>query len=135
MLNESKKNMMNCDQVFAFYLRELALGLNSIYYSHKLLKFILFFRDCLNQYGWHKKSENDVKEHQAHQDYEYLLREKLASYDSVRSVNEFTAICNAEFAPEIANEFVTVFFDDHISGQLSRSEVIDLTQHLCHWLF
>jgi hypothetical protein len=50
-------------------------------------------------------------------------------------VSEFTHINNSEFAPEIANEFVTVFFDENTSGHLTRPEVIDLTQHICNWLF
>jgi hypothetical protein len=34
---------------------------------------------------------------------------------------------NAEFAPEIANEFVTIFFDENITGNLTRTDAIDFT--------
>ena len=63
------------------------------------------------------------------------MRERLETYEPLRSDSEYTSVNNAEFAPEIANEFVTVFFEEHIVGQLTRSDVIDLTQHLCNWLF
>lgn len=101
------------------------------------MKFVLMFRNCLNEYGWLKKAENEEKEFYGQSDYETRLKQKLASYDGLRSCNEFTAINNAEFAPEIANEFVTIYMDDERNnrGRLERSEIIDLTQHFCHWLF
>jgi predicted acyltransferase (DUF342 family) len=55
------------------------------------------------------------------------LREKLDSFESLKSQSDFTVINNAEFAPEIANEFVTIFYDDNIEGHLSRSDAIDFT--------
>ncbi len=134
-LAENKKNMMNCDQIFAIYLREFAQILNSDFYSKKFLKFIIFFRDCLNIYGWHKKAENEVKDFYGKTEYDTKLNEKVDSYHSLRSQSEFTVVNNAEFAPEIANEFVTVFFDENMAGQLTRTEAIEFTQHLCHWLF
>ena len=50
---------------------------------------------------------------------------------------DYTEMNNAEFAPEICNEFVTVYMETPGSnqGKISTSEIIDLTQHLCHWLF
>jgi len=100
-----------------------------------MLKFILCFRDCLNLYGWHKRAENEMKDWYGKSDYEYKVREKLDTYDPLKSQNEFTSINNAEFAPEIANEFVTIFFDENVQGHLTRADAIDLTQHLCNWLF
>ena len=52
-------------------------------------------------------------------------------------LHEFACINNAEVAPEICNEFVTVFLVErakHVE-ELERNEVIDLVRHLCHWLF
>ena len=51
--------------------------------------------------------------------------------------NSYTEINNCEFAPEISNEFVTVFLDDPINNRarLERPDAIDLTQHFCNWLF
>ena len=36
----------------------------------------------------------------------------MNSYEDVRNQYDFTAINNAEFAPEIANELVTVYIDE-----------------------
>ncbi len=87
----------------------------------------MFFRDCLNIYGWHKKAENEVKDYYGKTEYDSKLNDKVASYSSLRSQADFTVINNAEFAPEIANEFVTVFFDEHIAGSLTRTDAIDFT--------
>ena len=83
-LAENKKNMMNCDQIFAIYLREFAQILNSDFYSKKFLKFIVYFRDCLNVYGWHKKAENEVKDYYGKTEYDTKLNEKVDSYHSLR---------------------------------------------------
>lgn len=43
--------------------------------------------------------------------------------------SDYSAINNCEFAPEIANEFVTVFLDDPMNNRacLERADAIDLT--------
>jgi hypothetical protein len=61
-LAETKRNMMNCEQIFTLYLREFSQILNSTYYSKKFLRFVIFFRDCLNIYGWNKRAENEMKD-------------------------------------------------------------------------
>lgn len=77
-----------------------------------------------------------MREYYGQFDYERRLKDKLESFDMIRTQCEFTHVNNGEFAPEIANEFVTMFFDEHMCGlHLSRPEAIDLTQHLCNWLF
>ena len=49
----------------------------------------------------------------------------------------FSSINNCDFAPEVCNEFVTIYLDEpgHNKGEILRSEIIDLCQHFCHWLF
>lgn len=59
---ENKKNMLNCDQIFTLYVRECSAIVNETFYR-KLITFILLFRECLNIYGWHKRSEHEVKEY------------------------------------------------------------------------
>jgi len=110
-LAETKRNMMNCEQIFTLYLREYAQMLNSNFYSQKLLKFIIFFRDCLNIYGWQKRAENEMKDYNGKPDFEDKVRERISTYEPMKSNSEFTSINNAEFAPEIANEFVTIYYD------------------------
>lgn len=131
---ENKKNMLNCEQIFTLYLREFSYMINENFYR-KLLTFILLFRECLNIYGWQKRAEHEVREYYGQYDYERRLHDKLDSFDHYRAVCEYTHINNAEFAPEIANEFVTVFYDENTNGHLTRPEIIDLTQHICNWLF
>lgn len=70
------------------------------------------FRDCLNIHGWQKKAENECKEFYGKYDYERKVKEKLDSFDSLKQSHEFTSVNNAEFAPEICNEFVTIYVDE-----------------------
>lgn len=50
-MTEPRKNMLNCDELFAIYLRESSAMVNQNYYS-TMVQFLLMFRDCLNLYGW-----------------------------------------------------------------------------------
>ena len=52
-LHDLKKNMVNCEEVLALYLRECSIQVNAQYYT-KILTFVLMFRNCLNIYGWQK---------------------------------------------------------------------------------
>lgn len=125
-MSENKKNMLNCEQIFTLYLREFSYITNEMFYR-KLLIFIILFRECLNIYGWTKRAEYEVKEYYGQYDYERRLKEKLDNLNQFRAVCEFTLVNNAEFAPEIANEFVTVFYDENTSAHMTRPEAIDLT--------
>lgn len=44
--------------------------------------------------------------------YETKIKERLESYNSIKQFHEYTDINNAEFAPEICNEFVTIYMDE-----------------------
>lgn len=50
-MSEPKKNMLNCDELMAIYLRECSAQVNASYYE-TMVQFLLMFRDCLNMYGW-----------------------------------------------------------------------------------
>ena len=131
---ENKKNMLNCEQIFTLYLREFSAMANELYYQ-KMITFILLFRECLNIYGWQKRGEHEIREYYGQYEYDRKLQDKLASFEIMRVHSEYSQMNNGEFAPEVANEFVTIFYDQSSSGHLSRPEVIDFTQHLCTWLF
>ena len=48
---------------------------------------------------------------------------------------EYTAVCNADFAPLICNDFVTEFLDkEHGACQLERNDAVDLTRNFCFWI-
>lgn len=55
-LEEQTKNLMSIDEIMCVYLREISQKVNGKFYK-TLLKFIILFRECLNEYGWQKKSE------------------------------------------------------------------------------
>ena len=43
---------------------------------------------------------------------------------------------SAEHAPEICNEFVTLYMDQNKNlFDIAKPDQIDLTINLCHWLF
>ncbi|CDW73448.1 UNKNOWN [Stylonychia lemnae] len=134
---EGKKNMLNCEQIFTLYLREFSFITNPSYYTNTLLKFILMFRQCLNIYGWQKRAEYEIKQHYGTPEYHQKYQLKMQNFQQFGIHSDFTAINNCEFAPEIANEFVTVFLDDpgNNMARLERADGIDLTQHFCNWLF
>ena len=47
---------MACDDIFCMYLREVSKLVNENYYK-QCLRFILLYRECLNEYGWLKRRE------------------------------------------------------------------------------
>lgn len=59
MTQEDKDNML-CDEVFALYLRHVCKMVNESYYR-TVLRFVLLFRECLNEYGWLKRRDHYQK--------------------------------------------------------------------------
>ena len=48
---------------------------------------------------------------------------------------EYTAVCNADFAPLICNDFVSEFLEkEHGACQIDRADAIDLTRNFCFWI-
>ena len=47
---------MTCDEVFCMYLREVSKRVNENYYK-QCLRFILLYRECINESGWGKRRE------------------------------------------------------------------------------
>ena len=128
--------MLTAHEIFVLYLRDCSQMVNEAYYR-QVMQFILMFEDCLNQHGWYKRAEHECKEYYGQYDYEAKLKERTDEYEAYSGITTFCKMNNCEFAPEICNEFVTIYMDEpnRNQGRLVRSEIIDLTQHLCHWLF
>ena len=59
-LTIEQKDMMTCDDIFALYLGYVSKQVNAIYYR-TVTKFVLLFRECMNQKGWIKRREYQVK--------------------------------------------------------------------------
>lgn len=143
-LTEDEKSAASCDEVFAIYLYEISRKTNPDYYKI-MLRFIIAYRECLNRYGWEKKAENDeVLNNTGNGDdmettmitpASESIQEKAKELRKKAGGLEFSVINNAEHAPEICNEFVTVFLQDKKDSNLQKNESIDLTRNICHWLF
>ena len=57
LMSEEDKDAMTCDEIFSLYLRHVSKHVNENYYR-TTLKFILLYRECLNEYGWLKRREH-----------------------------------------------------------------------------
>jgi len=50
-MSEEWRVMLSADEVLGLYLRDVASKTNEMFYR-TMIKFILLYRDCLNEYGW-----------------------------------------------------------------------------------
>ena len=144
-LPEDERSKLSSDEVFAIYLYEVSKKINPEYYK-MMLRFVIAYRECLNKYGWEKKAENDevLNNSGNGEDMETTMitpaseqiLEKARELRDKAQGYEFSVINNSEHAPEICNEFVTVFLQERNKEiSLSKNESIDLTRNICHWLF
>ena len=60
-MKEQNKVLLSQDEVFAIFLREISQKVNDTFYK-TMVKFILLYRDCLNEYGWTKRAEMECRE-------------------------------------------------------------------------
>lgn len=54
--SEELKDLMTCDEVFCMYLREVSKRVNETYYR-QCIRFVLLYRECINECGWAKRRE------------------------------------------------------------------------------
>lgn len=59
-LTEVDKDLLTCDEVFSMYLRHVSKQVNENYYRN-CLRFVLLYRECLNEYGWLKRRDHYQK--------------------------------------------------------------------------
>eukprot|EP00826_Nyctotherus_ovalis_P044174 TRINITY_DN4757_c0_g1_i11.p1 TRINITY_DN4757_c0_g1~~TRINITY_DN4757_c0_g1_i11.p1 ORF type:complete len:380 (-),score=41.51 TRINITY_DN4757_c0_g1_i11:160-1299(-) len=116
----SQKRRKHCDEILAEYLNVVAREVRREIYAD-VLKFVLLFREYLNDMGREKK------------------RGGRCSSDGVNRCSEeeeedYCLYNNIECAPEIVNEFITVVLSK-VKLTFENIEAIDLVQHLCDWLF
>jgi len=118
-----KKKSKKCDEIFAEYLDSVAKYVNKDTYK-EVLKFVFLFRECLNQHGDHLlKNKPDTAG--------YVPATANGKSDSN---GEYCSTNNAEQAPEVSNEFVTLYLDD-VKTNFGKMDAIELTQNFCGWLF
>lgn len=60
MMSEEEKDEMKCDEILTLYLRDLSKRVNENYYK-TILRFVLLYRECLNEYGWLKRRDHYMK--------------------------------------------------------------------------
>lgn len=60
-MSEEWRVMLNCNESLAAYLRDVSSKTNSQFFA-KVCLFVILYRECLNQYGWQKLAEAEVRE-------------------------------------------------------------------------
>ena len=53
--------MLSADDSFTLYLRHAQMLVNEVFIK-TMIHFVILYRDCLNQYGWQKIAEADLRE-------------------------------------------------------------------------
>ena len=99
-LSHADRQDMKADEILALYLYRLSNRINSDYWRSSALPFVMLFRECLNEYGWGKKLES-----------ENASLEKNPQLKALVEGNQYCFLNGCEHAPEICNEFVTVFME------------------------
>ena len=110
---------MKCDKVLANFLYHVSKKVNQDYYM-SVMRFIMGYRECVNKYGWEKKAENDPPLSEKYQDRiqtdppvvtppPHDVIERAEELKQQANGKDYTEVENAEHAPEICNEFVTIF--------------------------
>ena len=126
-MSEAQKDAMTCDEVFCMYLREVSKNVNEKCYK-QCLRFVLLYRECINEFGWLKRSETFARAGMLHED--TLLQQLKAQEEELEKPArksedqedkdeeeiyipqaEYSAVCNADFLPMICNDFITDFLD------------------------
>ena len=131
---------MSIDEVLSYYLYKISTKVKQDFYVQILRCFVLPFRECVNKYGWEKKAQEELKQNE---DDSHLVKsasdavqDRAQRMQAQQDGVEFSVINNSEHAPEVCNEFVTVYYmENNKSMGISKEDVIDYTRNLCHWLF
>ena len=74
-------------------------------YFEFIAKFVILFRECINKI----KVDN--------------------------SLEDFSAVKNADNVPDTCNEFITDFMENYDYFGMDTMELIEIIQHLCNWLY
>lgn len=86
-MTEEEKDKLTCDEVFALYLRHVSKQVNESYYR-TVLRFVLLYRECLNEYGWLKRRDHYHKAYhrdEEEEDEEGNAPVNIDDYDEVLS--------------------------------------------------
>ena len=141
MKEDKNENNWSCDEVFVDYLKNVAKKTNALYFK-LVCKFVMLYRECLNKYGWLKLFENIAPQIEAEgpiqseTNSQKISRHILLTEEQVQMMkDEYSRVNNAEFAPEVSNEFAVLFLPEHSSSGLQSNEGINLLINLAEWMF
>jgi hypothetical protein len=73
-----------------------------------LTKFVILFRECIN-----------------------IFRQNT----DANSTLEFTQNNSSDTVPDLCNEFITDFMENNDNFGLDTTELIEIIQHFCNWLY
>ncbi len=145
-LTQRPDSVSTCDDIFARYLFEVAAKTNDEYFK-QAARFVMLYRECLNKYGWLKLFENIAPQIETEEQKNgsnpssdaatagKTARQILLTGEQIKQMkDEYCAVNNGEFAPEVANEFVVLYLPEHGSG-LQTSECINLVINMSEWMF
>ena len=59
-MSEDERDLLTCDEVFCLYLGDVSKMVNPTYYKN-IVRFVMLYRDCLNELGWQKRREHFIK--------------------------------------------------------------------------
>jgi hypothetical protein len=96
---------ISCDQIFASYVIENFHLTNRDYFAF-VVRFVTLFRECINQFR--HGSDPNV---------------------------EYTLDNGADTVPDLCNEFITEFMENNDNFGLDTTEVIEIIQQFCNWLY
>ena len=66
---------------------------------------------------------------------DYIRRAYFVQSNDDTNKRCYTQIYNAETVPEICNDFFMEFMEPHNFFGMLKTELIELIQHFCYWLF
>jgi hypothetical protein len=64
-----------------------------------------------------------------------LFRECINHFKTVEGSPEHTQINTADGVPDLCNEFITEFMENNDNFHLETTELIEIIQHFCNWLY
>ena len=119
-LTEKAKQAMSVDEILSYYLFTLSQKVNANFYL-VVLRFVIGYWECINKYGWEKKAENDPAIQEKYKEKWQSepavvtpppddIAQKGQELKERAGGMDYAVVNNAEHAPEVCNEFVTIFF-------------------------
>ncbi|CAI2376013.1 unnamed protein product [Moneuplotes crassus] len=136
-LKDEKHNYLNCDDIFAVYLRHVSQKVNESSYK-VILIYIICYRECVNQIGPTFEEPEPEPEGIASGAEDTINTsnngDALNNGEIDYSQIEFCSVNNAQMIPQFTNYFLTDFLINH-QISIENEVAINLTRNFCRWLY